>query len=100
MEHREPSEIEAKNCAIAFAYDNYPELKQHNVKINARDCGARRIRLHQRVVGPGEAIDIDLSDEVWEVIIPLEVFSGRLIVPVRRNSDGSLEVTDDPQFLQ
>jgi hypothetical protein len=97
---RESSESKVKNFAIAYAYDTYAELKQYAVKINVRDCSARRVLNRQQVVGPGEAIDMILSDEVWEVIIPLEIFSGRLQVPVRRNNDGSLEVTDDPQFLQ
>src|SRR5207248_6040377 len=81
-QHRELSQSEVKNFAIAFAYDNFPELKQHGVKVIAQECSARRVIHRQQVVGPGEAIDTILHDEEWEVSIPLKVFSQRLIVTV------------------
>jgi hypothetical protein len=97
--HRQSSESEVKSFAIDYAYDTYPELKQQAIKISVQDCSAIRVTYRQRIVGPGEAIDMILSDEVWEVIIPLKVFSVRLKIRVRRNNDGSLEITDDPQLL-
>ena len=92
--HRESSKMEAINKAIAFAYENFRELKEDQVVINAQDCSAKRGIQRQRVVGPGEAIDVILQDEEWEVTIPLKVFSSALIVTVYRYNDGSLDVTN------
>jgi hypothetical protein len=93
-QHQEPLQSEIKNFATAYTYNNFPELKQRGVKINAQECNARRVIHRQQVVGPGEAIDTILQDEEWEVTIPLKVFSQRLILTVYRYHDGSLGVTD------
>lgn len=93
-QHQESPQSEVKNFAIADAYDNFPELKQHGVEVTAQECNARRVIHRQQIVGPGEAIDTILSDEEWEVTIPLKVFSQRLILTVYRSNDGSLGVTN------
>lgn len=93
-QNRESPQSEVKNFAIADAYDNFPELKQHGVKVTAQECNARRVIHRQQIVGPGEAIDMILPDEEWEVTIPFKVFSQRLILTVYRYNDGSLGVTN------
>jgi hypothetical protein len=69
-----------KNLAIAFAYDNIPDLKMHRVEVNARDCALRRVIHRQRVEGPGEAIDTILPVAEWKVSMPLKIFSSVLII--------------------
>ena len=93
-QHRELPQSEIKNFAIAYAYDNFLELKRNEVKITAQECNAIRVIHRQHIVGPGEAIDTILQDEEWEVSIPLKVFLCRLIVTVYRYNDGSLDVTN------
>lgn len=92
--NRESPQSDAINKAIAFAYENFRELKERQVVVNVQDCSAKRVISRQAVAGPGEAIDTILPDEEWEVIIPLKVFSSVLIVSISRYHDGSLEVTN------
>jgi hypothetical protein len=93
-QNRESLQSEVINKAVTFAYENFPDLKEHGVVVNARDCSAKRVIRRQRVVGPGEAIDTILPDEEWEVSIPLKVFLKVLIISIYRNNDGSLDVTN------
>lgn len=80
------------NIAIAFAYENFPDLEERRVVVNARDCNAKRIIHHLQAMGPGEAIETALPDEEWEVSVLLKVFSSVLVITVYRNNDGSLDV--------
>jgi hypothetical protein len=93
-QNRESPQNEVINKAVAFAYENFPDLKEHGVVVNAQDCSAKRVLHRQRAVGPGEAIDTILPDEEWEVRIPLKEFSSVLIITIYRNNDSSLDVTN------